>query len=236
MSHIFESKLKALGITLTSRQQEQFVQFYDLLVERNKVMNLTGITEYEEVNEKHFVDSLSLVQAIDVNKVNTVIDVGTGAGFPGIPLKIAFPHLKIVLLDSLNKRINFLNTVISELGLTDITAIHGRAEDYAKQAEYREKFDLCVSRAVANLSTLSEYCLPYIKIGGMFIPYKSGEIDQEVQQAEKAIHILGGNLDKVIKFQLPATEINRSFVKISKKHNTAKKYPRKAGMPAKEPL
>lgn len=236
MSHIFESKLKALGITLTSRQQEQFVQFYDLLAEWNKVMNLTGITEYEEVNEKHFVDSLSLVQAIDVNKVNTVIDVGTGAGFPGIPLKIAFPHLKIVLLDSLNKRINFLNTVISELGLTDITAIHGRAEDYAKQAEYREKFDLCVSRAVANLSTLSEYCLPYIKIGGMFIPYKSGEIDQEVQQAEKAIHILGGNLDKVIKFQLPATEINRSFVKISKKHNTAKKYPRKAGMPAKEPL
>jgi 16S rRNA (guanine527-N7)-methyltransferase len=236
MSQIFESKLNALGITLTSRQQEQFVQFYELLVEWNKVMNLTGITEYEEVNEKHFVDSLSLVQAIDINKIETVIDVGTGAGFPGIPLKIAFPHLKIVLLDSLNKRINFLNTVISELGLTEITTIHGRAEDYAKQAEYREQFDLCVSRAVANLSTLSEYCLPYVKTGGMFIPYKSGEIDDEVQQAKKAIHTLGGKLDEVIEFQLPGTEINRSFVKIHKIQNTAKRYPRKAGMPAKEPL
>ena len=236
MSQIFESKLNALGITLTSRQQEQFVHFYELLVEWNKVMNLTGITEYEEVNEKHFVDSLSLVQAIDINNVETVIDVGTGAGFPGIPLKITFPHLKIVLLDSLNKRINFLNTVIDALGLTEITTIHGRAEDYAKQTEYREQFDLCVSRAVANLSTLSEYCLPYVKIGGMFFPYKSGEIDDEVQQAKKAIHILGGKLDEVIKFQLPDTEINRSFVKIHKIQNTAKRYPRKAGMPAKEPL
>lgn len=236
MSQLFESKLNALDIALTNRQQEQFVQFYELLVEWNKVMNLTGITEYEEVNEKHFVDSLSLVQAIDINKIETVIDVGTGAGFPGIPLKIAFPHLKIVLLDSLNKRINFLNTVISELGLTEITTIHGRAEDYAKQAEYREQFDLCVSRAVANLSTLSEYCLPYVKTGGMFIPYKSGEIDDEVQQAKKAIHTLGGKLDEVIKFQLPGTEINRSFVKIHKIQNTAKRYPRKAGMPAKEPL
>ena len=236
MSQIFESKLNALGISLTSRQQEQFVQFYELLVEWNKVMNLTGITEYEEVNEKHFIDSLSLVQAIDIDKVHTVIDIGTGAGFPGIPLKIAFPHLKIVLLDSLNKRINFLNTVIDELGLTEITTIHGRAEDYAKRAEYREQFDLCVSRAVANLSTLSEYCLPYVKTGGMFIPYKSGEIDDEVQQAKKAIHILGGKLDEVIKFQLPDTEISRSFVKINKVQNTAKKYPRKAGLPAKEPL
>lgn len=236
MSQIFESKLNALGISLTSRRQEQFVQFYELLVEWNKVMNLTGITEYEEVNEKHFIDSLSLVQAIDIDKVQTVIDIGTGAGFPGIPLKIAFPHLKIVLLDSLNKRINFLNTVIDELGLTEITTIHGRAEDYAKRAEYREQFDLCVSRAVANLSTLSEYCLPYVKTGGMFIPYKSGEIDDEVQQAKKAIHILGGKLDKVIKFQLPDTEISRSFVKINKVQNTAKKYPRKAGLPTKEPL
>jgi len=236
MSQIFESKLSVLGISLTSRQKEQFVQFYELLVEWNKVMNLTGITEYEEVNEKHFIDSLSLVQAIDIDKVHTVIDIGTGAGFPGIPLKIAFPHLKIVLLDSLNKRINFLNTVIDELGLTEITTIHGRAEDYAKRAEYREQFDLCVSRAVANLSTLSEYCLPYVKTGGMFIPYKSGEIDDEVQQAKKAIHILGGKLDEVIKFQLPDTEISRSFVKINKVQNTAKKYPRKAGLPAKEPL
>lgn len=236
MSQTFENKISALGITLTDRQKQQFDKFYELLVEWNKVMNLTGITDYEEVNEKHFVDSLSLVQAIDIDKEQTVIDIGTGAGFPGIPLKIAFPHLKMVLLDSLNKRINFLNVVINELGLTDIKTIHGRAEDYAKQAEYREQFDICVSRAVANLSTLSEYCIPYVKVGGMFIPYKSGEIDEEVQQAKKAIHILGGKLDEVIKFQLPDTEINRSFVKINKVQNTAKKYPRKAGLPTKEPL
>lgn len=236
MSQIFENKLNALGITLTDIQKKQFDQFYELLVEWNKVMNLTGITEYEEVNEKHFIDSLSLINAINVYNVETVIDIGTGAGFPGIPLKIAFPHLKVVLLDSLNKRINFLNTVIQELGLKDIKTIHGRAEDYAKQSEYREQFDLCVSRAVANLSTLSEYCLPYVRVGGMFIPYKSGEIDDEVQQAEKAIHILGGKLDKVIKFQLPGTEINRSFVKVGKIQNTGKKYPRKAGLPSKEPI
>lgn len=236
MSQIFENKLNALGITLTDKQKQQFDKFYELLIEWNKVMNLTGITEYEEVNEKHFIDSVSLVNAIDINKVETVIDIGTGAGFPGIPLKIVFPQLKVVLLDSLNKRINFLNKVIGELGLADIKTIHGRAEDYAKQAEYREQFDLCVSRAVANLSTLSEYCIPYVKVGGVFIPYKSGEIDEEVKQAEKAIYILGGKLDEVIKFQLPDTEINRSFVKINKTQNTAKKYPRKAGLPSKEPL
>ena len=236
MSQIFEDKLKEIGIVLTDTQKDQFLKFYELLVEWNKVMNLTGITEYEEVNEKHFVDSISLVKAIDINKVETVIDVGTGAGFPGIPLKIAFPHLKIVLLDSLNKRIQFLNTVIEELGLSDIETIHGRAEDFAKKVEYRECFDLCVSRAVANLSTLSEYCLPYVKVSGMFIPYKSGEIDQEVEQAKKAIHLLGGKTDEVIKFQLPGSEIGRSFVKIKKTQNTSKKYPRKAGLPVKEPL
>ena len=236
MSQIFEGKLKEIGIVLTDTQKEQFFKFYELLVEWNKVMNLTGITEYEEVNEKHFVDSISLVKAIDINKVETVIDVGTGAGFPGIPLKIAFPHLKIVLLDSLNKRILFLNTVIEELGLTDIHTIHGRAEDFAKKTEYRENFDLCVSRAVANLATLSEYCLPYVKVGGEFIPYKSGEIDDEVAQAKKAIHLLGGKTKEIIKFQLPGSKIGRSFVKIEKVQNTSKKYPRKAGLPVKEPL
>lgn len=236
MSQIFESKLQELNIQLDDRQMEQFNTYYELLVEWNKVMNLTGITEKEEVNEKHFIDSLSVVKAIDVNSVHSVIDIGTGAGFPGIPLKIAFPHLKIVLLDSLNKRINFLNTVIDTLGLKNIYTIHGRAEDYAKQSEYREQFDVCVSRAVANLSTLSEYCIPYVKTGGMFIPYKSGEIDEELLNAKKAIHILGGKLEDVVKFQLPNSEINRSFVIISKKMNTSKKYPRKAGLPTKEPL
>ena len=236
MSQIFESKLNAIGITLDEKQKQQFDKFYELLVEWNKVMNLTGITEYEEVNEKHFVDSLSIVKAIDMSQVKSVIDIGTGAGFPGIPLKIAFPHLKVVLLDSLNKRINFLNTVIAELGLENIETIHGRAEDFAKQAEYREQFDLCVSRAVANLATLSEYCIPYVEKGGMFVPYKSGEIDEEVEQAKKAVHVLGGKLEDVIKFQLPGTEIGRSFVVIKKVQNTAKKYPRKAGLPSKEPI
>lgn len=236
MSKIFEEKLSSIGITLDEKQKQQFYDFYETLVEWNKIMNLTGITEYEEVNEKHFVDSLSITKAIDLEKVESVIDVGTGAGFPGIPLKIAFPHLKVVLLDSLNKRIKFLDTVIEKLNLENIRTIHGRAEDYAKQSEYREQFDLCVSRAVANLSTLSEYCLPYVKVGGIFIPYKSGEIDEEVTVSKKAIHILGGKLQDVIKFQLPGTEIGRSFVKIGKMQNTSKKYPRKAGLPAKEPL
>lgn len=236
MSQIFESKLKELRITLNNTQKQQFDKFYELLIEWNQVMNLTGITEYEEVNEKHFIDSLSIVKAVDMDSVATVIDIGTGAGFPGIPLKIAFPHLKMVLLDSLNKRVQFLNTVIDTLELTDIETIHGRAEDFAKQTQYREQFDLCVSRAVANLATLSEYCIPYVKQEGMFIPYKSGEIEEELQNSKKAVHVLGGKIEDVIKFQLPGTEIGRSFVKIRKVQNTAKKYPRKAGLPGKEPI
>ena len=236
MSQIFESKLKELDITLNDTQKQQFVKFYELLIKWNQVMNLTGITEYEEVNEKHFIDSLSIVKAVDMDSVVTVIDIGTGAGFPGIPLKIAFPHLKMVLLDSLNKRVQFLNTVIDTLELTDIETIHGRAEDFAKQTQYREQFDLCVSRAVANLATLSEYCIPYVKQEGMFIPYKSGEIEEELQNSKKAVHILGGKIEDVIKFQLPGTEIGRSFVKIRKVRNTSKKYPRKAGLPGKEPI
>ena len=236
MSKQFDEKLKELNITLSETQQEQFYHFYELLVEWNKVMNLTGITEYEEVNEKHFIDSLSIVKVLDMNKVSTVIDVGTGAGFPGIPLKIAFPHLKVTLLDSLNKRIKYLDTVINELGLKDIHAIHGRAEEYARKEEYREKYDLAVSRAVANLSTLSEYCVPYVKVGGMFVPYKSGEIDKEVKTAQMAIKVLGGKQTEVVKFTLPGSDINRSFVKIQKVKSTGKKFPRKAGLPTKEPI
>ena len=236
---LFNQGLEELGIDLSKIQIEQFVKFYEMLVEKNKVMNLTGITEFDEVIVKHFIDSLALVKVIDKDKLSddiSIIDIGTGAGFPGIPLKIAFPEIKITLLDSLNKRINFLNTVIAELGLTDIETIHGRAEDFAKQPKYREQFDLCVSRAVANLTTLSEYCLPYVKVGGMFVPYKSGEIDEEIKQSTNALHILGGELEDVIKFQLPGTEIGRSFVKVKKIQKTGKKYPRKAGLPAKEPL
>lgn len=236
MNQLLEIKLKELNIQINEIQKKQFDTFYSMLVEWNKVMNLTGITEYEEVIEKHFVDSLSIVNIFDLSEINTVIDVGTGAGFPGIPIKIAFPHLKITLLDSLNKRINFLDSVIDELKLDGIYTIHGRAEDFAKKDDYRERYDLCVSRAVANLSTLSEYCLPYIRVGGMFISYKSGDVDDEVLESKKAISILGGKLDNVVKFQLPGTDINRSFIKIEKIKNTGKKYPRKAGLPSKEPL
>jgi len=236
MNKLLLDKVSELSVELSEKQVEQFIKFYEMLVEWNKVMNLTGITEYEEVVEKHFVDSLSIVKAVDIMNVNTVIDIGTGAGFPGIPLKIAFPHLKITLLDSLNKRIKFLNVVIDELGLEYIHTIHGRAEDFAKQEVYREKYDLCVSRAVANLSTLSEYCLPYVNVDGMFVPYKSGDIEEELNNSKKAVQILGGKIEKTIKFELPGTDIGRSFVKIKKVKNTAKKYPRKAGLPSKEPL
>ena len=236
MSQIFEKKLSELGITLNEVQKRQFLQFYELLVEWNKVMNLTAITEYEEVVAKHFLDSLASVKVCDFSKIKTVIDIGTGAGFPGIPLKIAFPQLNIVLLDSLNKRINFLNEVIRELGLQDIRCIHGRAEDFAKQKEYRENFDLCVSRAVANMSTLSEYCMPYVKVNGYFVPYKSGKIDEELEQAKKAVAVLGGKIEHVEKFQLLDTDMERSFVVVKKQKATPKKYPRKAGMPSREPI
>lgn len=233
---IFLKGLKKLNIDLSREQLQQFEDYYDLLIEWNKVMNLTAITEYEEVIKKHFVDSLSIVKALDMKEIETVIDIGTGAGFPGIPLKIVFPHLKVTLLDSLNKRIKFLDEVIRKLELENITAIHGRAEDYAKKKDYREQYDLCVSRAVANLSTLSEYCIPYVKERGMFVPYKSGEIDDELFASRNAVNILGGKIQDVIKFQLPGTDIGRSFVKIRKIKTTQKKYPRKAGLPTKEPL
>lgn len=236
MKHILESRLEPLHITLSSMQLDQFDKFYDLLVEWNKVMNLTGITEYQDVVEKHFLDSLSIVKIIDMNQIEYAIDIGTGAGFPGIPLKIAFPDINIVLLDSLNKRIKFLDHIIEELKLDGIRTIHGRAEDYAREAGYREKFDLCVSRAVANLASLSEYCLPYVRVGGRFVSYKSGDIEQEISEGERAIKILGGKVYQVEKFNLPGTEIQRSFVMIKKMKNTQNKYPRKAGMPTKEPL
>ena len=181
---------KSLGIELDEAKERQFTDFYEYLVEKNKVMNLTGITDFQEVLIKHFLDSLACVKAVQMKEIKTVMDIGTGAGFPGVPLKIAFPHLEACLLDSLKKRVGFLEETFRLLKLEDIKAIHGRAEEFARNKDYRETYDLCVSRAVSNLATLSEYCLPYVKKGGLFVSYKSGKVQEEVQQAEKAVHIL----------------------------------------------
>ena len=195
-----------IGHELTNKQAEQFFQYYEMLVETNKVMNLTAITEFDEVLQKHF------------------------------PLKIMYPQLKVTLLDSLNKRLNFLNQVIEKLGLENITTVHYRAEDGARKAELREQFDCVVSRAVANMSTLCEYCLPYAKVGGCFVAYKSGNAEEEIDKAKKAVHLLGGVKENAIYFDLPDSDIGRSLVIVKKKEPTSKKYPRKAGLPSKEPL
>ena len=229
MTEMFEKLmnegLEEISLTLSEQQKEQFFQYYEMLIEWNKVMNLTAITELDEVVTKHFMDSLLLVKAIaDIQeKPYKCIDVGTGAGFPGIPLKIAFPNLKITLLDSLNKRVGFY-------------AVHGRAEDYGRDAKFREQYDLCVSRAVANMSTLSEYCIPFVKKEGYFVPYKSGKVEEELKQAESAIKKLGGELSPVVMHLLPGTDVERTFIPVKKVGITSKKYPRKAGLPSKEPL
>ena len=226
-----------IGVQLSDLQVKQFIRFYELLVEWNSFMNLTGITEYEEVVVKHFVDSLAIIKLEDISKENPqIIDMGTGAGFPGLPIKIAFPNVKMMLADSLNKRVGFLNEVIKQLELKDITAIHGRAETLGKKPEYREQFDYAVSRAVANMSVLAEYCVPFVKVGGKFIPYKSGTIEEELNESKHAIFLLGGKIDKVENFYLPDTDIGRAIIRINKVQPPPKKYPRNDGNPSKEPL
>ena len=249
----------SLGISLNDKQLEQFKKYYELLVEWNGFMNLTAITEFDDVMLKHFADSIALIKGSSNNIINDIcnnngklslIDVGTGAGFPSLPLKIAFPNLKVTMIDSLNKRVKFLNEVISALSLTGIEALHGRAEDYAVPGKLREKYDICVSRAVANLSTLSEYCLPYVKQGGVFVAYKSEELlgkksDENVSRetsgsekdnAMKAICILGGEIEDIVEYTLPESDLYRCLCIIRKKSLTPKKYPRKAGLPSKEPI
>lgn len=235
----FENDLNELDIHLNEKQMCQFVQYYELLIEWNSFMNLTSITDFDEVLKKHFIDSLSLVKAYNLRnseKNIDMIDIGTGAGFPGIPLKIAFPYINVILLDSLKKRISFLNEVIDKLSLTGISAVHGRAEDYAKPDQLREKYDLCVSRAVANLSTLSEYCIPFVKGDGKFICYKSERITEELLYAEKVISILGGKIEKQVDYMLPYSNIYRNLLIINKIKKTPLKFPRKAGIPSKEPI
>lgn len=236
---IFDKGLDELGIELSHNQKEQFIKFYEMLVEKNKVMNLTAITEFNEVIVKHFLDSLALVKVIDKDLLMSdvsIIDIGTGAGFPGIPLKIAFPNIKITLLDSLNKRINFLKEVSQKLGFENIEFIHGRSEDYGRNPQYREKFDICVSRAVANLATLSEFCVSFVAIGGSFVSYKAGDCGKEVEESVKAVEKMGGSIKKNIEYVVPASDLNRVLLLIEKERATPKAYPRKAGTPAKEPI
>lgn len=236
--------LKDFNIELSDYQLNQFQKYYELLIDWNEKINLTAITEFDDVLIKHFVDSISICKAAGNSLVDkllsgeevSIIDIGTGAGFPSIPIKIVFPNAKITMLDSLNKRIKFLNIVIDELNLHDIEALHGRAEDYASPDKLRERFDICVSRAVANLSTLSEYCLPYVKNSGLFISYKSESLKDEISIAKNAIFLLGGDIKNIIEFNLPSSDNYRALCIIEKKKSCPKKYPRKAGLPSKEPL
>ena len=232
---ILENGCAELGIELAQQQKDQYIQYYEYLIEKNKVMNLTGITEFQEVLTKHFLDSLSCVKAVDMTKVKTIIDIGTGAGFPGIPLKIAFPRLEMTLVDSLDKRVSFLNNVIKELSLDNCKAIHIRAEEYG-HSKARESFDLCVTRAVSNLSVISEYCLPLVKPGGYFIPYKGSSVKEEISEYEIAVEELGGAIDDVAIYELPDSDIARSLILIYKDRDTPKKYPRRNGIPTKRPI
>ena len=228
-----------LGIVLDDRMLSCFDSYYNNLIEWNSVMNLTAITEKKDVYEKHFLDSLTITKIVSretLDKGCTLLDMGTGAGFPGLPIAIVFPNVHVILMDSLNKRIRFLEDTAQKLELTNVTAIHARAEELARNKKYREKEDICCSRAVANLSTLSEYCLPFVKKGGYFISYKTENVQSEIDQGQKAIKILGGKLKQTEFFALPGTDYQRSLVKIEKVGTTPVKYPRKAGTPSKEPI
>lgn len=227
---------KQLGIDLSTKQVEQFMKYKELLQEWNQKMNLTAITEDEEVITKHFLDCMTINKAIEMDNQKTVIDIGTGAGFPGLVIKITFPHLKVTLVDALKKRLNFLEVVINELGLTGIECIHSRAEDLGKNKIYREGYDICASRAVANLAVLSEYTLPFVKIEGYLIALKGQKLDDELEQGKKAIEILGGELEEVVHTGVPFTDLDHKIAKIKKIKPTATKYPRKAGEPTKSPL
>lgn len=230
----FEEMQKKLDIKLNVEQLEKFYSYMNLLIEWNEKMNLTAITEPNEIILKHFIDSLTILK--EIKDDSKVVDVGTGAGFPGIPLSIANESLKITLVDSLNKRLIFLQEVIDKLELKNVEIIHSRAEDFGKNKKYRESFDIATSRAVANLSTLSEYLIPLVKINGKCICMKASEVEEEINQAKNAINVLGGTIGKVEEFNLPESDIGRTIIIINKQKQTPNKYPRKAGTPSKEPI
>ena len=225
-------------ISLSPEQLRQFRQFYENLIKWNEVMNLTAITEEEDVYTKHFLDSLSIVGLVGPGSFDnlSVIDVGTGAGFPGLPIAIAFPGTQVTLVDSLQKRVGFLQETVKLLGLENVQIYHSRAEDFGRIEAHREHYDIACSRAVARMNVLAEYCIPLVKKGGYFIAYKAERIKEEMAEGKKAAGILGGRVEQVISFQLPGTDYNRTLVQILKEKHTSGKYPRKAGTPAKDPL
>ncbi len=225
-----------MNIDLNDNQLSQLDTYMNMVIEKNKVMNLTAITEPEEFQLKHYADSLSILTTNYINPESTMIDVGTGAGFPSLPIKIARPDIRLTMLDSLNKRIRFLDEVIAALSLKNVETIHARAEEGGRSPKLRDHFDIAVSRAVADLRILAEYCLPYVKVGGVFISYKSDNIDEELRLSENAISRLGGKLEETISFTLADSDINRRFVIIRKVKPTPKTYPRKPGTAKKEPL
>lgn len=232
----FENGLKSMGIPFEECHYEDFDIYRELLVEWNQHMNLTGITEKREVFIKHFLDSVGTYLAKSIPEGGSVIDVGTGAGFPGLAMKIFDRSIELTLLDSLNKRINFLKEVSNQIGLEGVEFIHGRAEDYGKNVDYREMYDVAVSRAVANLAVLAEYCMPYVKVGGHFIALKSKSYAEELDQAQKAIETFGGKVKEVIMVPLPEVDIEHTLIVIEKVAETPSKYPRKAGKPTKNPI
>ncbi len=231
---IFKEYAKNLNIEINNEQIENFYQYMNILLEWNQKMNLTAITDYKEIILKHFIDSLTIENNIEIGCY--LVDIGTGAGFPGIPLKIVRKDIKVVLVDSLNKRVQFLKEVIKKLGLNEIEVIHARAEEFGKDKKYREAFDVATSRAVANMSTLSEYMIPLVRVNGKCICMKGKEIEKELEDAKNAIQILGGRILERKEFQLIDDDINRNIIIVSKEKSTPSKYPRKPGMPAKEPL
>ena len=233
-TEIMKHYLKELNIELSSEQIKQFYEYMNLLIKWNTVMNITSITDPNEIIIKHFVDSLTVLNKVE--KTCSIIDVGTGAGFPGIPIKIVYPNTQITLLDSLNKRINFLNEVINKLKLKNIVAIHGRAEDFGNDVKHREKYDIAVARAVASLNILSEYLMPFVKLGGKCLCMKGPDIKEEELKSKNAVSILGGEEIKRYEFSLPYTDIKRTIIEINKAKCTPKEYPRKAGIPSKNPL
>lgn len=224
------------GLAFDEDKYNKFIKYMDILKSWNEKINLTAIVDNDGIIKKHFIDSIKIFRISEFKDARRVIDVGTGAGFPGIPIKIMMPEIEVVLLDSLSKRINFLNEVISELGLKGITAVHGRAEDFARLSDYRERFDASVSRAVANMAVLSELCIPFVKKGGYFVALKGPAVEEEIEEGSKAINVLGGQLKQTINVDIEGTDLNHNLVVVSKVRVTSKIYPRKAGTAAKKPI